>query len=244
MINGLPSIFAGEAVFASFHSDVRHIFVRRAVDAPLPQTKDDPIQPPPPEGSVPCRAPEPAHKPGTQGIVKADEGPAGETLFEDPVPEPPQRPHLGTVIGAVDAGRDIACVRMAVTPEESGIAGADLFAAFIVVGIAAEKAGVTVAGLVPVGVVVGIAPEKPGVAGTGLLSAGVIICISAEEIRLASSGFMALFVVVGVAAENVRIAVSLVRHNILTFPYGIILPAAAGVISRQLTIPETRPHPR
>ena len=125
---------------------------------------------------------EPFYDGGADGVVSTDKAPAEDALPEGIVPEPPQGPDLGTVVGAVHAGGDIAAVRNmgAVIRVVIGALGKPFYFPFrdvpiviianqtvsdfrgmacnissgVVIYIAAEHAGAAVAGIVAVIIVV------------------------------------------------------------------------------------------
>ena len=77
------------------------------------QTRHHPIQPFAPEAVEPFAFPEAFHQMRADCVIAADERATEHMLFQDFISESPQRQHLGRVVGAVDAGRDIAALTTA-----------------------------------------------------------------------------------------------------------------------------------
>ena len=70
------------------------------------QARKHPVQPFAPEAVEPFAFPEAFHQMRADCVIAADE----RAAFQDFISELPQRQHLGRVVGAVDAGRDIAAL--------------------------------------------------------------------------------------------------------------------------------------
>ena len=69
-----------------------------------------PVQPFAPEAVEPFAFPEAFHQMRADCVIAADERASEHMLFQDFISESPQSQHLGRVVGAVDAGRDIAAL--------------------------------------------------------------------------------------------------------------------------------------
>ena len=72
-----------------------------------------PVQPFAPEAVEPFAFPEAFHQMWADCIIAADERASEPMLFQDFISESPQCQHLGRVVGAIDAGRDIAALAAA-----------------------------------------------------------------------------------------------------------------------------------
>ena len=72
-----------------------------------------PVQPFAPEAVEPFAFPEAFHQMRADCVIAADERASEHMLFQDFISESPQRQHLGRVVGAIDAGRDIAALTVA-----------------------------------------------------------------------------------------------------------------------------------
>ena len=77
------------------------------------QTRNHPVQPFAPEAAEPFAFPEPFYQIRADCVIAADERASEHMLFQDFISESPQSQHLGRVVGAVDAGRDIAALAAA-----------------------------------------------------------------------------------------------------------------------------------
>ena len=77
------------------------------------QARKHPIQPFAPEAVEPFAFPEAFHQMRADCVIAADERATEPMLFQDFISESPQCQHLGRVVGAIDAGRDIAALAAA-----------------------------------------------------------------------------------------------------------------------------------
>lgn len=209
----------------------RFILVRCILHTFPIQLAHHPVQHPAPHLLEPPGIPEPPDNGGAGGVVSADERSSKCAFAQSIVPEPPQGPDLGAVVGAVDAGGNVAAlaVGVPVAAKHTGITVAGDFSTGVPVLVASEEGGIGMADLVAVGIVVIVAAENAGFRVADLVSLGVVGVVAAENTGLAVTSFLAVFVIVIDSAKETGFTSAFVCHD--AFPPFLFVTIVASVMS-------------
>lgn len=176
----------------------------------LPQPAHHPIQPLLPKSPKSLVSSKPSYQRRAHGIIAPDKRPTQDMRPEDLITESAQRPDPGTIIETIDAGSNVAPLRvvMGIAPGQIGIAGAGSIPARVIVAIAAKQIFPAATNLMSVCIVVGIAAKEIFPAGACFMSVCIIIGITAEQILPAGARFMPLFIIMGITAKEILVAPS------------------------------------
>ena len=214
-----------------FLASPRLVLVRCILHTFRVQSAYHPIQHPAPHLLEPPGIPEPPDNGGAGGVVSADERSSKCAFAQSIVPEPPQGPDLGAVVGAVDAGGDVAAlaVGVPVAAKHTGITVAGDFSTGVPVLVATEEGWIGMADLVAVGIIVIVAAKNAGFRVTNLVPFGVVGVVAAENTGLAVTSFLAVFVIVIDSAKETGFTSAFVCHD--AFPPFLFATIVASVMS-------------
>lgn len=170
-----------------------------------------------PCGSKPVRVSKPFYDGRAYRIVCADEETPCCRARKAVVSETPKSPDLRTIIGAVNAGGNIAALAVAVVvgTKRTGITGAGGLSPCVPVVITAESARIAMACFAAVGVVMIIAAKDARVRSANLVPFGIVIGIAAEGSGLAAAYLPAALIIMVDGTESTLYAFPVFRHVVL-----------------------------
>lgn len=148
-------------------------------------------------------------------IVHLDKRPPAPACRQIPIPKSAKRPHFGTVIGAVYAGRHITALRgrMAVAAGKVGAAASAALVFGVIVIVPAKRARVAMSDFPAIAVIMIVPAEEADVAMSDFIALFIIVGIAAEQIGPADAGLLSVLVIMINIAEKSSLAVSFVAHT-------------------------------
>lgn len=175
----------------------------------------NPIQNTAPQLLKPSGISPPPNNGGADGVIDLNERVACNAFSKGIIPEPPQRPDFGTIVGAIYTGGDVAAltVTVAVAAKQTGVTVTGDLPVGIPVLIASEKGWVGMADFVAVDIVVVVAAENARFGMANLISFGIISVVPTENAGVAVSGFLTMLIVMVDPSKKPRFASAFIAHD-------------------------------